>query len=207
MQLDFDLTDSPRSPQKLPLEEGDVTYYPAWLEQAHADQLFATLQSEIAWRQDTIKLFGKLVKIPRLQAWYGAAHCRYGYSGLALTPLPFTPLLNNLQAKLEAELNAPFNCVLCNWYRDGRDSMSMHADDEPELGYQPTIASITLGTQRAFDFKHKRTTEKHRVVLEHGSLLTMSGDTQSNYLHGINKSKRVSTSRINLTFRYIEESL
>ncbi len=187
----------------IPMADADVRYYPGWFSRNTADAYYSTLKSELCWRQDSIKLFGKRMQIPRLQAWYGDPHCHYAYSGLALTPLPFHPVLSSIRKKLEKELSAQFNCVLCNWYRDGQDSMSFHSDDEPELGDKPTIASITFGEKRNFDFKHKSTGEKCRLGLEHGSLLIMAGDTQKHYVHGINKTKRVTAPRINLTYRYI----
>jgi len=189
----------------LPLAQGDVVYYPNWLSPSEADEFYEQLSREIQWRQDSIKLFGRWVKIPRLQAWYGESHCQYGYSGLALTPLSMTPSLERIKSKCEHTAGASFNCVLANWYRDGQDSMSMHADDEPELGERPVIASVTLGQARSFVFKHKHTDEKHRILLEHGSLLIMAGDTQTYYNHGINKTKRVQSPRINLTYRYIHK--
>ena len=209
MQFQLDLSDNSNSSQSdrhlLPLKDGQVQYYPQWLSQADSDRFLEQLRDELEWRQDSIKLFGRWVKIPRLQAWYGESHCQYGYSGLALTPLSMTPSLERIKSKCEHTAGAPFNCVLANWYRDGQDSMSMHADDEPELGERPVIASVTLGQARSFDFKHKHTDEKHRIVLEHGSLLIMAGDTQTYYNHGINKTKRVQSPRINLTYRYIHK--
>ena len=203
MQSSFNSLTSNNEVIALPLEHGDVTYYPRWLSNFKADDYLNVLQSELKWRQDNIKLFGKSVPIPRLQAWYGDTHCVYSYSGLKLVPQAFTPSLAALANKLQTQLNASFNCVLCNWYRDGQDSMSMHADDEPELGFRPVIASVTLGEARNFDFKHKMSGEKYRLCLEHGSLLVMAGDTQRNYLHGISKTKRLVAPRINLTYRYI----
>ncbi|MFC3094333.1 alpha-ketoglutarate-dependent dioxygenase AlkB [Alteromonas sediminis] len=205
--MQYELFHSHRTPiaQRIPLEQGDVSYYPDWLTTREADALYDQLLQDIQWRQDTIKLFGRWVKIPRLQAWYGEQHCHYGYSGLSLAPLPMPASLESIKRKCEKTAKAPFNCVLANWYRDGQDSMSFHADDEPELGERPVIASVTFGQSRPFDFKHKLSSEKHRVLLQHGSLLVMAGDTQTYYNHGVNKSARHMASRINLTFRYIQK--
>ena len=99
--------------------------------------------------------------------------------------------------------SSKFNSVLANWYRDGQDSMSFHSDDEPELGINPVIASVTLGEARPFVFKHKETKEKYTQVLEHGSVLIMAGTTQSHYVHGIAKTAKPIGGRINLTFRHL----
>lgn len=205
MQFSFfdDDRNEPPAPQKLPLHGADVVYYPRWLNAEHATAYYDTLASSLSWAQDTIKLFGKPVKIPRLQAWYGDITTAYAYSGLTMIPKTWTPELQALREYCEQTAGCAFNSVLANWYRHGQDSMGMHADDEPELGAQPVIASVTLGEARPFIFKHKRTKASHRISLEHGSLLLMRGDTQRHYLHGINKTTRDISGRINLTFRYI----
>jgi len=185
------------------LEGAEVTYFPQWLTPAESSSMITALKAELPWRQDTIKLFGKPVKIPRLQAWHGDPECRYQYSGLALTPAAWTPTLNTLRQSLQSQLNHPFNSVLANWYRDGNDSMALHADDEPELGDRPVIASVTLGEARPFVFRHRRTKKRTVLPLANGSVLIMAGDTQSNYLHGIAKTAKPVSDRINLTFRYV----
>lgn len=190
-------------PHRLNLPDGDVVYFDNWLDAITASDYFSHLASSLNWQQDTIKLFGKPVKIPRLQAWYGDATTQYTYSGLTMVPQPWTPVLNRLRKMCELTAQTSFNSVLANWYRDGQDSMGMHADDEIELGAQPVIASLTLGEARPFIFKHKETKCTHRVHLEHGSLLLMQGETQRYYLHGINKTTKALGGRINLTFRYV----
>ena len=187
----------------LDLADGDVTYYPNWIAPDIASQYQKTLVDELPWRQDTIKMFGKLVKIPRLQSWHGESHCLYQYSDLTLHPLPWTPTLARLKHCCERQTGAVFNSALANWYRDGQDSMGMHADDEPELGPEPVIASVTLGQVRPFVLKHRSTKEKHTIMLEHGSLLVMAGKTQGYYHHGINKTSKALDDRINITFRQI----
>lgn len=186
------------------LIDGEVTYYPNWIAPDVASQYQQTLVEELTWRQDTIKMFGKLVKIPRLQSWHGEPHCVYQYSDLTLKPQPWTPLLKQIKRDCELCTGAKFNSVLANWYRDGQDSMGMHADDEPELGPEPVIASVTFGQTRPFVLKHIHTNEKHVISLEHGSLLIMAGKTQQYYHHGINKTKKALSDRINLTFRQIK---
>ena len=146
-------------------------------------------------------MYGKRHLQPRLTAWYGDAS--YTYSGLRLAPLAWTPLLDEIRTAVEAACARRFNSVLLNLYRDERDSMGMHSDDEPELGPLPAIASLSYGATRTFILKHKRDKLTLRLPLSAGGLLLMSGATQQNWLHGINKSTRSLGGRINLTFRYI----
>lgn len=201
--MQFNLFASQSSLNPLILPDADVRYQSGWLTPAQSARLFEQLQQELPWRQDTIKLYGREVKIPRLQSWHGAPHCDYTYSNLHMPPLPMPPVLLRLQQRLSDELNAPFNCVLANWYRDGNDGMGMHADDEPELGLEPVIASVSLGHARRFSFKHLTTQQRTELVLEPGSLLVMAGTTQRYYHHGLSKTRKPIGGRINLTFRYI----
>lgn len=205
MQFSFfdDDSEHASTTQIVPLPDADVLYFPRWLAGEEATHFYHALASSLSWSQDTIKLFGKPVKIPRLQAWYGDMTTEYTYSGLTMVPKIWTDELQTLRERCEKTAGCGFNSVLANWYRHGQDSMGMHADDEPELGPQPVIASLTLGEGRPFIFRHKHTKETTRINLEHGSLLMMRGDTQRNYLHGINKTTRSIGGRINLTFRYI----
>ncbi len=189
--------------ESLPLPEADVTYYAQWLSHAEATHLLKTFLSEIPWQQEMITLYGKQHLVPRLQSWHGDADCVYQYSGLLMKPQPWLPSLKKLKARCETLTGQPFNSVLLNWYRHGQDSMGLHADDEPELGNTPTIASVTLGARRPFIFKHRSTAKRHKLDLEHGSLLVMAGSTQQNYLHGISKTSKEVGDRINLTFRFI----
>lgn len=208
--MQFSLFETPEnnsSSHKLPLSEGDVTYFPHALSKNDADTFFELLKAELPWRQDSIRLFGKPVKIPRLQSWHGDDDCTYTYSNLTMPPNPWTNSLLSIkdccEALCAATQNTKFNSVLANWYRDGQDSMSFHSDDEPELGINPVIASVTLGEARPFVFKHKETKEKYTQVLEHGSVLIMAGTTQSHYVHGIAKTAKPIGGRINLTFRHL----
>ena len=139
-------------------------------------------------------------------AWYGDSNSIYTYSGIKLAPLPWTDLLLQIKRRVEAAAVSSFNSVLLNYYRDNRDSMGFHSDDEPELGLRPTIASLTLGDERRFVLKHKRNgfVKPVRLRLASGSLLLMKGDTQQYWKHGIAKETRVCGPRINLTFRRIQ---
>ncbi|MEE4191881.1 MAG: alpha-ketoglutarate-dependent dioxygenase AlkB [Halieaceae bacterium] len=182
-----------------------VSYTPSLALSPSADACLAALIEETPWRQDPITLFGKTVMQPRLHAWYGDEGAHYAYSGLALAPLPWTPLLSALKSQVEAACGHDFNSVLLNYYRDHRDSMGMHADDEPELGPEPVIASLSLGEQRPLRFKHRhdREVESVKLPLAHGSLLLMAGQTQRNWHHGMAKQARPCGPRVNLTFRKI----
>lgn len=164
-------------------------------------QVMARLVDETDWRAETVVVFGKRHLQPRLSAWHGTA--AYAYSGLTLTPLPFSPLLQEIRALVESATGQRYNSVLLNYYRDGRDSMGMHSDDEAELGPAPAIASLSLGATRRFILRHKQTRQTLKLDLHDGSLLLMSGALQQNWLHGINKTARPTAPRLNLTFRYI----
>lgn len=197
----MDLFDSPGTLVPIPIEDGALALMARLPLPYPTDEVFRRLRDETPWRQDSIVLFGKQHLQPRLTAWYGDAS--YTYSGLRLDPLPWTPLLAELRATVETTCGCRFNSVLLNYYRNERDSMGMHSDDEPELGPEPAIASLSLGATRSFKLRHKRNKRTVKLDLHDGSLLLMSGSLQSNWLHGINKAARSLGERINLTFRFI----
>ena len=178
-------------------------FEPHFLSESEARDLFARLVHGLAWTQPTISLFGVRRPIPRLEAWYGDLDARYSYSGIAHEPLPWTPELAVLRDRLRARAGAPFNSVLANLYRDGRDSNGWHSDDERELGPTPTIASLSLGATRRFYIKSKESGERHAFDLSNGSLLLMSGASQQLWRHTVPKEPHVQHARINLTFRTI----
>jgi alkylated DNA repair dioxygenase AlkB len=189
--------------QSLPLADAKVQYLPNWLDNESASRLLALFQRELEWQAGTIKIFGKVMTIPRLQAWYGDVGADYQYSGVTMKAQAWHSELLKLKLRCENECGTPFNSVLANLYRNGRDSMGMHSDDEKELGVQPVIASVSLGEARNFDFKNRVSGDKFRLPLEHGSLLIMGGDTQKYWQHGIAKSQKPLGPRINFTFRQI----
>ncbi len=192
--------------QPIPLElpDADIVYYPRFFKQAKSDAYFQKLHDEIEWRQDDVTVFGKKYPQPRLTALYGNNDKTYTYSGLTLSPLPFTQPLKQIKEKIETTTQSSFSTVLLNLYRDGADSNGWHSDDEKELGQNPVIASVSFGTERIFHFRHKKDKSlKHKIVLEHGSLLLMKGTTQHYWQHQLPKSKRVTSPRINLTFRWL----
>ena len=191
--------------KKLMLPDCDIWYYPAFLDADKATRCFEDLRRETPWRQDDIRVFGKTYPQPRLTALYGNNQKPYQYSNILMQPIKFTPLLEALKADIDKISGTCFSTCLLNLYRDGRDSNGWHADDEKELGTKPVIASLSLGEERSFHLKHKKNKElKHKMVLEHGSLLLMKGSTQHNWLHQIPKTRRPIGERINLTFRVIQ---
>ena len=158
----------------------------------------------VLWKQDLIKMYGDVYPLPRLTSWYGDSGKSYSYSGITSQPNAWTTKLLELKLMVESAANSTFNSVLLNWYRDGSDYLSWHADDEPELGQEPTIASVSFGETRDFVLRRKQNhAEKIMVPLEHGSLLVMSGKLQSYWEHSVPKRRRVQGSRFNLTFRSI----
>lgn len=158
----------------------------------------------ISWHQDTIKMYGKEHKLPRVSAWYGDSDRPYTYSGLTLYPKTWTDKLNLLRDELEIICKHRFNSVLLNWYRSGEDHISWHTDAEPELGKNPMIASVNFGESRRFLLRLKNHHEtKLEIPLHHGSILVMAGQLQHHWQHSVPKQKKVKSSRINLTFRTI----
>jgi alkylated DNA repair dioxygenase AlkB len=197
----MDLFSNEAQLQTIPIEDGQLALLhqlPLPLSNA---EVFARLLRETAWRHDSVVVYGKRHLQPRLTAWYGEA--AYTYSGLRLEPLPMTPLLAQLRSAVETATGHRYNSVLLNYYRDGADSMGMHSDDEPELGPQPVIASLSYGATRSFTLRHKRSKRSLKLDLGDGNLLLMAGSLQQNWLHGINKTAKPTVGRINLTFRYI----
>ncbi|MBP8792873.1 MAG: alpha-ketoglutarate-dependent dioxygenase AlkB [Lutibacter sp.] len=183
--------------------DGEVITYGFLLNKNQNDYYFQKLLQTILWEQDELVMFGKLLKTNRKVAWYGNEAYPYSYSNTTKTALPWTPELLELKALVENETNQQFNSCLLNLYHNGEEGMSWHSDDESELGNQPIIASLSLGALRKFSFKHKILKNKVDLLLQPGSLIVMKGETQLHWLHTLPKSKKVTTPRINLTFRTI----
>jgi alkylated DNA repair dioxygenase AlkB len=188
----------------LPLADADIAFDPCWLGEAEADRLLHGLREAIAWENHRIRLFGREHASPRLSCWIGDPGTAYRYSGALFEPRPWPSLLRPLRERLYETLGVGFNSVLANRYRDGRDCMGWHSDDEPELGEAPVIASVSLGATRRFVLKHRRDPkQKLAVELPHGSLLVMAGATQRNCRHALPRTAKETAERINLTFRRI----
>jgi alkylated DNA repair dioxygenase AlkB len=196
----------PSSPkrQDLPISDGELSYWPQFYAAAEATSYQIHLQEDIDWQEEEIVLFGKRVMQPRLTAWYGDPGVSYTYSGLTLQPKPWTPALSEIKQAIEAATGHRYNSVLLNFYRHGRDSMGWHSDDEPALGTNPAIASLSLGEARRFHLRHRDDRQqKVHLDLAHGSLLLMAGALQHHWQHQLPKSQRPLAPRINLTFRRV----
>ncbi len=188
---------------KILLPDADIEYIEDFYSTDEAEILFHDLVQNLAWRQDDIRMFGKIVKIPRLQAWYGDNNLRYRYSNMTLTAKPWAASLLALKSKVSGYCYHDFNAVLANLYRSENDSVGWHSDNEPELGKMPTIASLSFGAEREFQLKHIGTKAKKNILLASGSLLIIRGNTQNSWQHCLPKRTAKMAPRINLTFRKI----
>lgn len=188
---------------KVLLPDADIEYIEGLYSVEEATELFTVLQQSLDWRHDDIRMFGKTMKVPRLQAWYSDNGLTYRYSNMTLASKPWTETLATLKERISDYCQHDFNAVLANLYRDQRDSVSWHSDDEAELGNMPIIASLSLGAARDFQLKHIDNKEKLTLSLSTGSLLIMRGDTQRYWQHCVPKRAKEIEARINLTFRKI----
>ncbi|MFY9307436.1 MAG: alpha-ketoglutarate-dependent dioxygenase AlkB [Bacteroidia bacterium] len=188
------------------LPDADIVFYKHFFTNHQSDELFGKLKENIRWQQDKIKLYGKIIDLPRLTAWYGGK--AYGYSGITMPVHPFTDELLLIKSAIEKAADVKFTGVLLNYYRNGNDSVSWHSDDEKELGKNPIIASVSFGATRTFQLRHKtrKDLEKPAVSLSHGSLLLMKGSTQHFWEHQVPKISKPTGPRINLTFRNIQSN-
>jgi alkylated DNA repair dioxygenase AlkB len=192
--------------ERIPMQQAEVYYKPLLALGRPADAIMHDLINDVPWRAEKIVVWGKTFTQPRLTAWYGDEGSHYTYSGIHLTPLPWSALLLDLKNRIEPIAGTIFNSVLLNYYRDNRDSMGFHSDDERELGDEPVIASLSLGEERTFILKHKtmKALRPVRLKLASGSLFLMKGETQKYWKHGIDKVAQHCGPRINLTFRCIK---
>ena len=200
-----DLLFSTGTLEKVPLPDADVYYLDNIELGSSAEEILRRLISDTPWRQESVIVRGRQFAQPRLVAWYGDRESAYSYSGINLAPLPWTDLLLVTRRRVEEVAGSSFNSVLLNYYRDNRDSIGFHSDDEPELGRRPVIASVSLGDERTFVLRHKRlkVLKPVRLLLGSGSFLLMKGETQRHWKHGIAKETRFCGPRVNLTFRRI----
>lgn len=197
-------------------EGGSVLFNSSFIGHEKSIELFRTLNENVSWGQQQLKMYGKIYDIPRLTAWYGDSGTGYKYSGIMNEPLPWIPVLDDLKNKIESacadwdfdnainSMNAKFNSLLINKYRDGNDKVSWHCDDEKEFGINPVIASLSLGATRKFQVRSlDDKTDKKEFLLNSGSLIIMKGAFQHNWEHQIPLQKTVSAPRLNLTFRKV----
>lgn len=182
----------------------DVQLVPEFLSSADADRVYALLERLPGWKQDHIRVYGKTHPLPRLHRWFADSGEKYRWSGIDMQPEPFPPLVRDVLRRLREESGVEFNTALGNLYRSGADAVSWHSDDEPDLGPDPVIASLSLGATRRFLLRKKE--DHHATIsfeLTHGSLVWMSGPTQRVWEHSIPKTSRSVGPRVNLTFRSI----
>jgi len=203
--MNLELFSNKNEPMQLDMPDAEIQYYPNFFDAANSDIFFSSLLKTIDWKQDLITVFGKTYPQPRLTALYSNTTKTYSYSGITMSPKPFNDQLLAIKREVEDISKVLFTSCLLNLYRDGKDSNGWHSDNEKELGTNPVIASITLGQERYFHLKHRTKKElKHKMLLQHGSLLLMQGETQHHWLHQIPKTANVIGERINLTFRVIK---
>jgi alkylated DNA repair dioxygenase AlkB len=187
------------------LPDADITLFENFFTNQESKKLYQNLIENIQWRQDKIKIFGKLINQPRLTAFYGDSSKDYSYSGIVMKPIDWNDDLLFIKNRVEEMAKIKFTSVLLNYYRDGKDSMGWHSDDEKELGQNPVIGSVSFGESRVFQLRHKlkKDLKKVDIKLTDGSFLLMKGTTQHFWQHQIPKTTRSLESRINLTFRVI----
>ncbi len=183
--------------------DGTTNYYGRVIAVAEANRYADVLLTTVEWKNDEALIFGKHIVTARKIAWYGNANYSYTYSGTTKQALAWTTELLELKTIVEKITGAEFNSCLLNLYHNGNEGMTWHSDDEESLGKNTTIASLTLGAERNFSFKHKRTKQTVSILLEHGSLLVMKDETQTNWMHRLPPTTKVKRPRINLTFRTI----
>lgn len=181
--------------------DGEVIYYGKVMELAQADHYLDVLLDTIQWKNDEAVIFGKHIITKRKVAWYGDNDYSYTYSNTTKQALAWTPELLKLKALAEDTTDCRYNSCLLNLYHTGDEGMAWHSDDEKMLGKDTAIASMSFGAERRFLFKHRESKHTLGLVLEHGSLLVMKGSTQSNWLHRLPTTKKISAPRVNLTFR------
>ncbi|MVN91635.1 alpha-ketoglutarate-dependent dioxygenase AlkB family protein [Mucilaginibacter aquatilis] len=183
--------------------DGEAIYHEGVLDPIEADKYFDIFLKEIAWVNDEAIMFGRRIITKRKVAWYGDADYKYSYSRIDRHALPWIDSLRMIKQQIEETCGKTFNSCLLNLYHNGSEGMSWHSDDEKELGNDPIIASLSLGVNRKFSFKHKQTKATVSLALNHGSVLLMQGSTQHYWLHSLPKSTKITGPRINLTFRNI----
>ena len=192
---------------KISLPDSEISLHQKHFDSEIAVNLHKDLTEEIPWVQNKINFYGKESLVPRLESWHGDEGMSYTYSGIKMDAKPWTKNLLKIKESIEPIAKTTFNSVLINYYRDGKDRVAWHSDDEKELGKNPVIASVSFGAARKFKLRHKKYKQnqlQHEVFLQNGSLLLMSGSTQHHWLHEIPRTAKPIGPRINLTFRVIK---
>ncbi|MCG2431730.1 alpha-ketoglutarate-dependent dioxygenase AlkB family protein [Aequorivita xiaoshiensis] len=183
--------------------DGEVNYFGKIFSEDLANRYFEILLNSISWKNDEAFIFGKKIITKRKVAWYGDKEFKYTYSKTTKKALPWTPELLELKNYIEKKSGETYNSCLLNLYHTGAEGMAWHSDDEKDLKKNGAIASVSFGATRKFAFKYRETKDTISVILEHGSLLVMKGETQTYWLHRLPPTKKVNSARINLTFRTI----
>jgi len=200
----MDLFDNLNSePRNLLPKEGVVNYYDRIISTSDSYQYLEKLLNKILWKNDEVVIYGKRITTKRKMAWYGDKPYKYTYSNTTKTALPWIDDLVALKLLIEQQTGETFNSCLLNLYHDGSEGMSWHCDSEEELEKNSAIASLSLGAERKFLFKHKQDKDKVSLFLQSGSLLIMKGETQKNWLHSLPPTRTINSPRVNLTFRTI----
>ncbi len=198
----MDLFSSNQLENNLPFD-GKLLNYGLVLNNTACQYYFKKLLNADFWKYDELILFGKQITTKRKVAWFGDKNIHYSYSKITKTVLPWTPEILELKKLVELRTGKKFNSCLLNLYHNWAEGMAWHSDNEKELGVNPIIASLSLGATRKFSLKHKVTKQKIDLLLPAGNLIVMEGETQHKWLHSLPKTKKIHTSRINLTFRTI----
>jgi alkylated DNA repair dioxygenase AlkB len=202
-QLDL-FNSSKTNTERKQIQNGEYLHIINFFDKPSSDNYLKVLLDSIDWKQEKMNMYGKELLFPRLTAWYGDNDKPYSFSGITLQPQQWTKELLEVKRNVETKVDASFNSVLLNRYRNGNDSISWHTDAEKELGKNPIIASVNFGATREFQLRHIHTKEKLSIELSHGSLLIMLGELQHFWQHQIPKTKKPVSERINLTFRVIK---
>lgn len=182
-----------------------VRHLVRWAGPADADRWLSQLLAAVPWKQEHITVFGRRHAMPRLSCWMADPGCEYRYSDLQNVIEPWATSAQEIRSRVSEELGCPFNSLLLNLYRDGRDSMGWHSDDEPELDAHAPIASLSLGTTRTFRMRARRSSHEPKLSWElgHGDLLVMEPPTQRGWQHELPRRLRIEGPRVNLTFRVV----
>lgn len=200
----MDLLDTLIDPtENLLPNDGTVHYFGSILPYQQADNFYQKLLHNIEWQHDKALIYGKLIETQRQVAWYGDKPFQYTYSNVKKTAKPWTKDLLAVKQIVEQIIGESFNSCLLNLYQTGEQGMAWHSDAEKDLKPFGTIASLSLGAERKFSFKHKSNKQIISIVLQHGSLLLMKNQTQHHWLHRLPPSKKINQPRVNLTFRNI----
>jgi alkylated DNA repair dioxygenase AlkB len=189
--------------QRIELGDAELVEYREAFSSTESKQYFDFLLNNVNWQAASIRIAGRLIPIPRLQCWVAEPGLSYTYSGITMAPENWSGELLQIRDRVESLAEQSFNAVLLNLYRDGKDSVAWHADDEPELGRNPVVASVSFGADRPFELKHRHSDSRKRLTLFDGSVVVMGKTLQNHWLHQLPKVNSLHAARINLTFRRI----